>query len=578
VDAFITTRRTLIAGLAAGSLARPAQAAPMAAAGQPSPSGAAPAASIVFRQAGSGAAARSVQEKLAEGALSIADFGARPDGASDASAAFNAAFAQLSADRTSPPGLRDWGVGAIETPRGNWVHRSPIAFAHSQIGFTMRGAAPWATAHVFDLSGGAAIPLNIYIGVSLSDFLLKNVARNSGTSAAIEMKPRNGGGLVSLKRLVFDGFNTGIRVTDTVNADKTLVEQVVFGTAIGFDQGRNKQAIGWTFLNCAADCRTTHFRLGGAGEVLIANYTSEVYGSLIHYPESSGVAGSGRANYLGSRTTVMSTKLEYHGSGDRMLVDARDSVALTDSGGSNVDLRLRDVSFASGSAWPDPARHVVIQVGNERSGSDAVRIHQDGGTIEGVIKYGSAQFGALSRRWSFMNALRAPDPSTVQFLGPGNHPLMEWRANENVAIDQYRGGQGFHGAIDFDKAYLWHHSGPHLIHTGLPDAQQSYGGRIGNGFAIAFPVGTAQLGLFVYLNRPLGGTDLEVTQYEDSGYRRPVGATLSLAAGTPKGLYQVHSTLQNLGDGRVYVRITTAGSGREVFGALVVRYFPYMGT
>lgn len=576
------SRRDLIAGFAFGAVA-PAAAGMLlpAAAGAAQPdrsAGAEPISPLNYQPPGRGAVARTMQRKLEDAPLSIADFGAVAQPGSDTGTAFNAAFAQLSGTRNAPPGLPGWGLGAIDVPRGNWRYRTPIAFADSQLGFTLRGAAPFATTHVFDISAGAALPLNVYVGVTLSDFSLKNVAAVPGSSAAIAMQPAGGGGFVAIKRVTLDGFGTGIRLTGTVNGDKTLVEQVLFGTRIGFDQGRNKQAIGWTFANCGGDCRDTHFRLGGAGEVLITNHTSEIYGSLIHYPEGSGNPGSGANHYLGSRTTVASTKLEYHGAGDRMLVDARDSLAPTDGGGSNVDLRLRDVSFASGAARPDPARHTIIQVGNDQAGSDAIRIHQDGGFIEGVIRHGSAQLGALNRRWSFANALAAPDPATVQLLGPGSHPLMEWRANENVPVDQYRGGQAFTGAIDFDKGYLWRHSGPRLIDTGLAGGNNRYGARTGGRFEIAFPAGTAQLGLFVYIDRPIAGTGLEVAQYRDGGYATQVGEVLTLPAGTPKGLYPVHAAMQNLADGRVYLRITLDAGGKEVFGAVVVRYFPYMGS
>jgi hypothetical protein len=379
---------------------------------------------------------------------------------------------------------------------------------------------------------------------------------------------------------VLDGFHTAIRVTDTVNADKTLVEQVAFGTAVGFDQGGNKQAIGWTFLNCSANCRTTHFRLSGAGEVLIANYTSEVYGSLIHYPESSGTAGSGRTNYFGNRTTVMSTKLEYHGSGPRMLVDARDSRLATDAGGSNCDIVFRETSIAPGTGWPDPASHVIIQVGDDTSGSDAVRIKQEGGTIQGVIRVGSNQQGFLSRRWSFRDAVRAPDPATVQFRGAGNHYLMEWRANENVPLDQYRGGEAFIGSIDAQKAYLWRHHARALISTGV--ASDTYGERRGGQFTIGgFPRKLTVTGLGVFIDRNRNNSDTLVEWFADAQFRTIIGS--ARIGGNVLGLRPVvmndPNAWQTLSTGELYVRITKpAANDAGTEGALVIFYFPYLGT
>lgn len=386
---------------------------------------------------------------------------------------------------------------------------------------------------------------------------------------------------------MFDGFQTGIRNKgDTINGvhnpgngDKALVEQCEFGGATVYDQTRNNQAIGWTFLNCASGSAGATFRLGGAGETAIINQIGDIYGSFIKYPEASGNPGSGNnldVHHLGSRTTVMSTKLEYHGSGDRMLVDARESLLLTDSGGSNCDLVLRDVGYAAGTNVPDTANHVVIQVGDDTKGSDAIRVRQDGGWIQGVIKVGSAQYGANNRRWSFRDAIRAPNPATVQFKGPGNHYLMEWRANENVPVDQYRGGQGFIGAIHAQKAFLWRHDSAFLLNTGV--ASTWINGRVGGEFVIGgFPLGGTFTGLGVFLDETLANMDWQVTQLTGVG-GAPVGPTLSLPVGTKKGLRQVHGQWNVSDDGKLYVRVTANRGGFAVRGAIVPFYFPYMGS
>lgn len=498
----------------------------------------------------------------------------RADGPEDASVALNAAFKAYSDDRTSPPDLKGWGVGAITTARGTWIHRTPVAFADSQVGFAMRGAATYATTHLFDITTGAALPLKTYVAVVLSDFYLRNVARAPGDSVGLALDPVGGGGPLTVKRVAIDGFATAIKLDGTVNGDKTLVEQVSFGTAVGFDNGRDKQAVGWTFLNCSGACETAHFRLGGAGEVGIAGYVGNVFGSFLELPETAGNGGG--ANFP-ARVTIAGTQLEYHGSGPRLLIDASRSRMLTDQGGTNADIVLREVSLVSGATPPDPRRHVVVQVGDDRGGSDAVRVKQEGGWIEGIIRHGSEQQGALNRRWSFRDALRAPDPQTVELRGTGNHPLMEWRANENVPVDQYRGGQGFTGAIDAQKAFLWRHVGAALLNTGVE--AKPLAGRHGGDFSIGgFPAGTTQLALAVYLDEPLAtGLDLEVRQFADTALRVPVGSPLALPAGTSKGLYRVHDHWQVLEQGSLHVRMTLPAPALVVRGALIVFYFPYMG-
>lgn len=523
------------------------------------------------------------------GAVSLNGFGAgsRSDAATN-TAAFLRAFSMQSADRPHvEPDGGAWGVGRIDLPKARMAF-NPVVFPASQLGLAMAGQAPFATNLEYSITSGAGLLFKTFVNVVVSDLSLRNTAERPGSSAGIDLDGTGGGGSLTLKRLTIEGFGTAIRNNGKVvngvhspgNGDKTLVEQVFLGGAVGYDRTRNNQAIGWTFLGCYSGNSTTTFRLAGAGETLIANHVGDVYGSFVELPEGSGNPGSGQFNYFGARTTVMSTKLEYHGTGARMLLDARASRLLTDSGGSNCDLVLREVSLASGSSWPDPKHHVVIQVGDEKEGSDAIRVKQEGGTLEGIIRLGSAQLGPLNRRWSFRDAVRAPDPATVEFLGPGSHYLMEWRANENVPLDQYRGGQAFTGAIDAQKAFLWRHVGKALVNTGVAGAP--IGSRRGGNFTIGgFPRKMTVTGLAVFIDENRQGTDTHVEWFADPGFSRSIGATV--VAAPRRGLVPVAMNdpqlWQVLSAGELYVRVTKPGpndAGTE--GALVVFYFPYMGS
>lgn len=521
------------------------------------------------------------------GTVSIGDFGATGQSDDDTKALL-AAFRKQSAGQpyVAADGGR-WGIGRLRIPKGRFAF-GPVDFGGlSQLGMDLGGEAPFASTLVFDVGAKAAFSFKTYFNLHLHDLTIRSAPVEPLRGVAIDLDGLGGGGNLTLKRLIIEGFGTAIRnkgevvggVANPGNGDKALVEQCLFGSAIGYDQTRNNQAIGWTFMNCASGCGEITFKLSGAGETLIVNHTADVYGSFIALPEGSGNSGSGPRNYFGGRTTVMSTKLEYHGSGDRMLVDARGSLLPTDSGGSNCDLVFRETSIASGTSWPDPAKHVIMQVGNERAGSDAIRVKQEGGTIEGVVKLGSAQLGPVNRRWSFRDAVRAPDPATVQFLGPGNHCLLEWRANENVPLDQYRGGQAFIGAIDAQKAFLWRHVSRALINTGV--AATDYAGRRGGQFTLGkFPTTMTVTGLSVFIDANRTGADTLVEWFEDDRFSRVIGS--ATIAGERRGLCPVvmndPSRWKTLSSGEVYVRITKPGSNDDgTEGALVLFYFPYMG-
>lgn len=522
------------------------------------------------------------------GEVSIAAFGARELAKPAANtAAFVAAFGAQGAERPhlAPNGGR-WGVGRLRIPKDRFS-LEPIVFPQSQLGLEIAGEAPFASNLEFSITKGAALSFRTFVNVAMHDLSIRNTSGRTGDSAAIDLDGTGGGGALTLKRLTLEGFGTAIRNNGKVvngvhspgNGDKTIVEQCLLGADVGYDQTRNNQAIGWTFLGCYSGCGKTTFRLGGAGETLIVNHVGNVYGSFVELPEASGNPGSGQSNYFGGRTTVMSTKLEYHGTGDRMLVDARASRLLTDSGGSNCELVFRDVSMASGPDWPDPSRHVVIQVGDDQAGSDAIRVRQDGGTIEGVIRIGSAQLGPLNRRWSFRDAVRAPDPSTVQLLGPGSHYLLEWRANENVPLDQYRGGEAFTGAIDSQKAFMWRHVGKALVNTGV--AAADHGGRRGGQFTIGgFPRRMTVTGLAVFIDDNRLHSDTRVEWFADKSFSHLIGA--AVIGADRRGLVPVvmndPAKWRVLSSGELYVRITKPAVNDDgTAGALVVFYFPYMG-
>jgi hypothetical protein len=499
--------------------------------------------------------------------------------------------------RTAPDGAPFHGFGRLTIPKGEFHSDGGFDYTSPAFGLDIRGVNQFSSALTTNSAIGYGIHLNRYEGLVIADIYLRNKARGgvplvTDTSAALLITSTGGAGAATFENLWISGYHTCIKQDpiNTSDGDKGLAIRCHFSGQVGYDQGTNKQAVGWTFINCHSALKSTDYKLGGAGETLIVNNTAELYGSFIKYPEGSGNPGSGPTTYFGQRATVMSTKLEYHGTGDRMLVDARESRNVTDSGGSSTEVVLRDVSVEGGTAVPAFASHTIMQVGDTTSlqGSDAIRVRQDGGFIRGVIKYVCHQLLQLHRRWRFVDAVAAPDPATVQFLGPGSHPMMEWARNENVRLDQYRGGQAAQLSIDSQKSYLIPRSGKNLI-TGANPESPAASGRYGVAEAIPLPntlrasvaMGGAshalvvQLGLRVYV--PVAAAqDTQVTQYTDNTYATPIGGTFTIPAGQV-GLFTVHSVQTNVTAGEFYVRITKPASGQTTVGALVFDYFPYLG-
>jgi hypothetical protein len=530
--------------------------------------------------------------------------------------------------RTQPDGFPHYGFGKVTLTKGVLHSDGGFDYAGPLLGVDIIGDNTISSALTSSSTTGYGIKLEGYDLVGLRNFYLRNKARSgipgSGdTSCGLLLKTGGGGtgGALTLENLFISGYHTAIKqdISNTVNGDKTFVVGSYFGARIVYDQGVNTQAIGWTFLNCGAATENggTHFRLGGAGETLIANYTSNVNGSLIELPEGSGNGGKGfyphpakpneQTGYFGQRVTVMSTKLEYDGwflgGGDRFLLDARACQHLNlapNQAGANADFVFREVSLASGTTWPRDDLNTVIQVGNNDSGtwkgSDAIRVKAEGGAIGGILKIGSnktAADGFTSRWWSFRDMAHAPDPELVQFLGTGFHYMIEWRRNENVPMDQYRGGQGARVSIDSRKSFLIPIQGKYLIDTRDPDYQHPIGGRVGKEIEIPLPntlrssgqmggIGfatVAQVGLAVYINNETGShtTDVQISQHVGSFSSAPVANEVLTVEAGQRGLFYVHTKVVNISDGKLLVRITKPASGQFTEGRLVFDYFPYFG-
>jgi hypothetical protein len=597
-------------------------------------------------EVGDGAIAGTVQSKLRRLGKSVTDFGATagqvatgtydPPGP-EMSFRFNNAFIAMhnhSDDVTAGAkpwraydpsvGLdANWGVGTLTIPKGRWNFQGWSSGFYNCTGLTIQGDGCFATTLTCDKKESSQIDMVGYNSAKIADLSLFNKASEGrGTSVGINLNEApggsrpTGGGFMLMENVVVSNFATGIRIFGGVDGagnhnpgdgDKTLVIGVTFGCDVGFDRTDNKQAIGWTFLNCYHGCSKATYRLGGAGELLIANDTTNVGGSYLQIPESSGnwgdylALGAAGHGYLGWRTTVMSTKLEYAGldaSGHCRLVDGRECLKRTADGtwpvqgGSNIDLVLREVAIDRGIAV-DEATNRIIEFGNGTNGPDAIRLKQEGGSIPGVIRWASTQTGRNNRHWRFRDAIKAPSPTTAQFLGTGNHALMEWTGNENVRLDQFRGGQAATFSIPFQKAYRIFPNeasatrAAYLIDTAVNTASVGLG--TGQNFTIVLPdtdrdadamggagkVLVPQLSLFVLLSEP-AAANIQVEQFADASF----GAGVSLGSVTipagQRGLFIVHGNLQNITTGQIYVRVSAAGAAAAK-GHLVFVYHPDFG-
>jgi hypothetical protein len=547
--------------------ARPTAAALAAAAGS---------AAIGYIAPGTGASFRNVQAKLQEASPTVTDYYSAND-AGDYTPAFVRAFNYLYSTRTNHPTFNGMGVGDLILPRGEFPLNTSLTFPDPQYSFGIRGAGRLASVISKNITTGNALYFNPSGYLPLTDFALINESTAPGDSTAIAMLGTNGAHIVSVQRVQLRDFWYGFSLLGVTNGDFIHFDQVEFSTWVGFTNNANKNAVAVSFHGVSFGCGEAVLDLGGAGDTTLRDSGGNIYKTYLKLREGAGIA-----NVYPQVVCTENTKLEYQGGitgyNDRLLVDGRACLLSPNSGGADSDILFKNVTYVMGQNPPGHPgtaaydTHPVITLAGGRH-----RVNMVGGYIRGAVSYAS-NYIETSARWSFRYMRAAPLPSGVTLTGTGtySHPLMEWRACENVPIDQYRGGQAMNASTDARKIYHWHSVATSLINTGV--STTPLGGRIGANFTITgFPAYTAQDGLVVFIRETLTGVDLEITQYTDNTFTTAVGQTRALPAGTTPGRYRVHAIERNMpASGEVYVRITAQATGHIVAGGLGIEYCPYM--
>lgn len=536
------------------------------------------------------------------------------------------AFAALElTGRTNPERFGGWGVGAVTLPRG--IMKMGSVFAPtSPLGFKMVGQSRHATTVSDITTGGTSFFLKIANSNTFEDWTLQKASATisfktdpalvseanpqglvydaEGTPVAtfdpgsigIHVFGENGGGFLSAHRFSIDGYDICIRNSYDGNGDKSMFQECLLVGGCVYDNTGNTQAIGWTFLNCAGHATKTHFRLGGVGMTAIINYVCDTKGSYMAYPDHSGsphYPEDGR--FWPGSTLTIATKIEQHGDanypGPNLLIDARDSTTMQGAGGTgfggtpkgatNVSAAFIDTHITgSPNITPNPDNTDIIVVGNEfdgNKGSTEISLQFLFGWVRGIVKWNSLFRGKITTRVPFLHMLMAPKPEKAKLLGTGFHPMMEWRANENVPVDQYRGGQSAVCTIDATKAFLFRDTQNRAIDTTTGAANE--GSVFAKYYVLpGFPPGCTITGCALLITND-NGTTTGVATYRDAfatgvtGYNIPGGSKGLI----PVAMNDASKWITVGADGNVYIRMTKPGAGQWTEGALVIYYFPYGG-
>ena len=548
---------------------------------------------IVRKAYGTGAIVRTVDAALSEATRgSVGDYltAGSPDLFVGIAASFNAQsgtrpFAFPTGNPAYPVGYS--GIGRLPMAKGRFPC-TPVSFSQSQLGMEVSGHGATATTLAFNLTGAqVAWKQSGYVNVRLRDFTIQNTrggpytTDNPEQTVGIELNGGNGGaGMMAIERLTFEGVGTSIAVTGQVDGDKTLYSGVHFGFGPFGWSSVNPQAIGHTFINCAFGNTEAHILYGGSGETRVTAATGNIGNSALRITEGAGNETSGRVVLDGCA-------YEMHGSGDRLVLDARTAKLSKSAGGAAVTVYLRETRTDGGEVQ-DWTTRTVVQVGEGDVGSDSVCVDAEGGRMPGLLRIGSSTLGANNNRWRFANMEAGPDPQKSVLSGAGNHALLEFRHIRNVPLDQYIGGQAFTGSLDAsEKPYLCAAPGVtnprHLFSSvngeaftggAIAAAQTRYGLK----FELSgFPALCSWTGLGVFITSNTSGSDTLIEWFADSALSTLLGSVV--VPGSRLGLSRVKMLPDAVppNGSKIWGRMSKASMGQNVFGRLVPFYFPYMG-
>ena len=219
------------------------------------------AALVGWAGAAAGAPLRTAQDKLRE-KVSVKDFGARGDGVTDDTGAFQAAITYcLSAAAKS---LASGNAPALYVPQGVYIISTTLNLP-SAVGFWLQGAGEESTSIIFTANGAPLFAYGIYQHCKVSDISLAagTVSINAGvasytaqstpTNTAMQFSGIGGGANFTQNNVRFIGW---ARVYDTsastVNCDNHRHWGCYYAGNLCIWNNTNTQAVAWSFIDCQA--------------------------------------------------------------------------------------------------------------------------------------------------------------------------------------------------------------------------------------------------------------------------------------------------------------------------------------
>ena len=470
---------------------------------------------------GSGAVSRGVESKLKD-FVSVKDFGAVGDGVTDDTAAFQAAYNALAANR-----INSRGIGQVHVPRGRYLCNGTITMT-SALGVKVVGNSPEASQIIRTVDTGDLFSIGTYIYVEFSDLSIYHITssdRSTWTTNCFRMSGNGGGREFCLRRIETAKFNRVIDFAGTAgNEDTNYFEGVTCTDFKTFLYARNSQSV----VNKAVQCTwfgyvDRVFDIAGFGYTHIDTANVVQSGTFLYVANLD--TGNPTAQYL-----VTNAKFEWwNGPNSNNILGTSKIIEISDNVFSTAYVNFLNCGVSGGS--PDTS----VFAWDLQGGGYTVAV--DGGQWAGT-KIRTRARGSLSafNAWwvKFVNCLTTPSQTIDRIAGSSGdaHVPVVFNSCSDVANIVLRGPGGTYGGSN---------SGNGKISGVAQDRNQNTKNNNGNlvlgntTTTHSFPC-YGQLVLVekirVVATGAAGWTGPEIKAFSDATLTTQIGTTVTPAGGT----------------------------------------------
>lgn len=339
-----------------------------------------------------------------DGAWNVKAFGAKADGTTDDTAAFNAAI-QANPAWAGTANITSLGRATIHVPRGRYLVNGTVQTGTNAAGIVIRGEGPRTTLIERTNDSGSLFSFAIYSFVEICNLALVHntaSARSSWANRAVTLNGNGGGQKFAMRDVQVNNFDRVINLTQSINEDTFYFERCRFRDSKTVFYCRNPQALINKFTQCTWGGNIDRaFDVTGFGYTHIDTANVVIPGAFFYVGDADW--SSGPSNQL----LMTNAKFEYTSAGTIRIIEMADA---------NMQHFFKLVNCGITSAnSPDPDTYQF-----DMQGTNYI-LHVDGGDFVNVkirTRGRPLKIEPNHRHWiKFENLTRSPAIGSIERIG-----------------------------------------------------------------------------------------------------------------------------------------------------------------